>query len=272
MEVPAPLPDMVQASRRHLTERYATGVDRLLWDTEKRLLPDLEAIALANAAALAGKAEALDIGAALILVQAARLDLDRLERDSFEGAYAMSTGDEAIAAVLELPDAAAAAARKRWLDRRHSLPRAEAEPPADRKTAGTSTGPADAAARAGQRADQAKARAEQVARRREQLRQPPPPARPAASRDRAEAAAAHASESRILADEATERVALGMLRAADALDRCAKGTEDLAIARNDDTLRRKADEYLNAALRYRRMASQYRQLGRSGGRASPRSA
>ena len=33
---------MVSASRRHLTERYATGVDRLLWDTEKRLIPDPE--------------------------------------------------------------------------------------------------------------------------------------------------------------------------------------------------------------------------------------
>ena len=252
---------MVHASRRHLTERYATGVDRLLWDTEKRLLPDLEAIALANAAALAGQAEALDIGAALILVQAARLDLDRLEHETFEGAYTMGTGDEAIAAVLELPDAAAAATRKRWLDRRHSVPRAETEPLAQQKIARTSSSSAEAAARARQRADQAAARAGQVARRREQLRQPARPARPAATRDHAETAAAHASESRILADEATERVALGLLRAADALDRCAKGTEDLAVARNDDALRRKADEYLNAALRYRRMAAQYREIG-----------
>jgi hypothetical protein len=27
---------MVHASRRHLTERYAAGVDLLLWETEKR--------------------------------------------------------------------------------------------------------------------------------------------------------------------------------------------------------------------------------------------
>ena len=35
---------MVNASRRHPTERYASGVDLLLWETEKRLIPDLDAI------------------------------------------------------------------------------------------------------------------------------------------------------------------------------------------------------------------------------------
>jgi len=35
---------MVAASRKHLTERYASGVDLLLWETEKRLIPDLDAI------------------------------------------------------------------------------------------------------------------------------------------------------------------------------------------------------------------------------------
>ena len=117
---------MVLASRRHLTERYATGVDRLLWDTEKRLLPDLEAIALVNAASSAGRAETLDRGAALILIQAARLDLDRREYEAFEGAHAVGMTDEAIAAVLDLPDAAAAASRRRWLVRRQRLARAEA--------------------------------------------------------------------------------------------------------------------------------------------------
>ncbi len=69
---------MVTASRRHLTERYASGVDRLLWDTEKRLIPDLDAIKSVTEAMASGQAEALDIGAALVLVQAARLALDRL--------------------------------------------------------------------------------------------------------------------------------------------------------------------------------------------------
>jgi hypothetical protein len=264
MDVPAPSPDMVHASRRHLTERYAKGVDRLLWDTEKRLLPDLEAIALVNEAVAAGRAETLDLGAALVLIQAARLDLDHLEHETFEGAHAMSMTDEAIAAVLDLPDTAAAVARKRWLDRRQRLPRAEAQP-AHRADTGTTTSrtaasTADAVARAGRRASQAAARAERAAERREQLRRGPQDSSVSSTsgREHAARAVAHANESRILADEATEHVALSLLRAADALDRCAKGTEELAIARNDDTLARKADEYLRAALRYRRLAGQYR--------------
>ncbi len=36
VEPPAPSPEIVGASRRHLTERYASGVDLLLWETEKR--------------------------------------------------------------------------------------------------------------------------------------------------------------------------------------------------------------------------------------------
>src|ERR1019366_498734 len=88
MEPPAPSPDMVTASRRHLTERYAAGVDRLLWDTEKRIVPDLDAIRSVIDAASSGHAEALDIGAGLVLVQAARLEGDRLEHDVFESGHA----------------------------------------------------------------------------------------------------------------------------------------------------------------------------------------
>jgi hypothetical protein len=120
---------MVNASRRHLTERYASGVDRLLWDTEKRLIPDLEAIKLVTVAAAAGQAEALDLGAALVLVQAARLQLDRREYEVFEGAHALGMGEEAVAAILELPGAAAAGERRRWLAERRNLPHADAEQP-----------------------------------------------------------------------------------------------------------------------------------------------
>ncbi len=120
---------MVTASRRHLTERYAAGVDRLLWDTEKRLVPDLDAIRSVVDAASAGQAEALDIGAGLVLLQAARLEVDRLEYDVFEGAHAMGMGEEAIAAVLDLPDAATAAKRRRWLKVRRALPYADTGAP-----------------------------------------------------------------------------------------------------------------------------------------------
>jgi hypothetical protein len=112
---------MVDASRRHLTERYASGVDLLLWETEKRLVPDLDAITAVTGAAASGQAEGLDIGAALVLVQAARLGLDRLECDLFDAAHAMGMRPEAIAAVLNLPDAAAAEKRHRWLETRRDL-------------------------------------------------------------------------------------------------------------------------------------------------------
>jgi len=112
---------MVDASRRHLTERYASGVDLLLWETEKRLVPDLDAITAVTGAAATGQAEGLDMGAALVLVQAVRLGLDRLECDLFDAARAMGMRPEAIAAVLNLPDAAAAEKRHRWLETRRDL-------------------------------------------------------------------------------------------------------------------------------------------------------
>ena len=67
------------------------------------------------------------MGAALVLVQAARLGLDRLEHELFEAARAMGMPLEAIAAVLDLPDAAAAEKRQRWLEARRALPYATAE-------------------------------------------------------------------------------------------------------------------------------------------------
>jgi len=118
---------MVAASRRHLTERYATGVDLLLWETEKRLVPDLDAIRSVTQAAAAGRAEGLDMGAALVLVQAARLGLDRLEHELFEAARAMGMRPEAIAAVLDLPNATAVEKRQSWLEGRRALPYVSAE-------------------------------------------------------------------------------------------------------------------------------------------------
>jgi hypothetical protein len=118
---------MVTASRRHLTERYASGVDLLLWETEKRLIPDLDAIRSVTEAAASGRAEGLDIGAALVLAQAARLGLDRLEHELFQAAEAMDMRPEVIAAVLDLPDAAAVDERRRWLEARRALPYDTAE-------------------------------------------------------------------------------------------------------------------------------------------------
>jgi|GEM_PF-1414824 hypothetical protein len=244
---------MIMASRRHLTECYAAGVDRLLWDTEKRFVPDLDAIKSVIDATSSGQAEALDIGAGLVLLQAARLEVDRLEYDVFESAHSMGMGDEAIAAVLDLPDAASASKRRRWLKSRRALPYADTGLPG-RPGTGVS---AEAAKRAGRRASQAAGRAAEAAERRQQLSQP---AGEHTSRLHAERAAANAGEARVLAAEAAERVVLGLLRAAAGLDRCAAGCEDLAstdTARRPE-LRRKADEYHQAAVKYREMAAQCR--------------
>jgi hypothetical protein len=137
---------MVGASRRHLTERYASGVDLLLWETEKRLIPDLDAIRSVTEAAASGRAEGLDMGAALVLVQAARLGLDRMECELFEAVRAMGMRPEAIAAVLELPDAAAAEKRQRWLEGRRALPYTTAA--SQRPEAGKAARRAEAAHRA----------------------------------------------------------------------------------------------------------------------------
>jgi hypothetical protein len=120
---------MVDASRRHLTERYASGVDLLLWETEKRLVPELDAIKAVTEAADSGRAEGLDIGAALVLVQAVRLGLDRLECELFDAARAMGMRPEAMAAVLDLPDGAAAEKRHRWLQARRALPYGDRDTP-----------------------------------------------------------------------------------------------------------------------------------------------
>jgi hypothetical protein len=247
---------MVSASRRHLTDRYAAGVDRLLWDTEKRLIPDLDAISSVIAAAKAGQAEALDIGAGLVLLQAARLELDWLEYETFEAAHVAGMRDEAIAAVLELPDAAAAEARYKALEARRALPLESAEPP---QPAGTPH--SEASARAARRASQAASRAAQAARRREQLNQARALRRLASGQEDAARAAARASDARVMAGEAAERVALGLLRAADALDRCAAGFADFSEASSSTQFAQKADAYHQAARRYRRLAAEYRANG-----------
>lgn len=124
MDAPAPAPEMVTAARRHLTTRYATGVDRLLWETEKHPMPDAAAITAAVAAG--DRADALDIASALVLVQASRLGLDHLEHDLFAAGQAAGITAAAIAAVLDLPDEAAAEARQRWLAGRRAMPHADA--------------------------------------------------------------------------------------------------------------------------------------------------
>lgn len=256
---PAPVPDLVTASRRHLTSEFAQGLDRLLWDLEKRPMPDFDAV---NGVICAAQAEpsvdALSIGAALVLVQSLRLELDGLEADVFDAALASGMDHDSLAAVLDLPDAAAARRWQQYLEARRELPRAAASSPLRHDP--VSHGAAEAAARAGRRADQAASRAVAAARRREELRKPPSEAR--SRRADAEEAAARASEARVQAGDAAERVATGLLRAAVALDRCAARCEELWRNSGNPMLAQRAQEYSRAAQRYREMADSYSDIGK----------
>lgn len=124
---------MVTAARRHLTIAHATGVERLLWDTEKRPMPDLDAVQAVISPHKANQpVEALDIGAALILVQEMRLEVDCLEAEVLAAALDSGLGLESLAAVLELPGPAAMLARLEYL-RRPPVPRDGRELPRHRQ-------------------------------------------------------------------------------------------------------------------------------------------
>jgi hypothetical protein len=250
---PAPSPETVAAARQHLTEQYAEGVERLLWDMDKRPMPDQEAVQRVIAAA--GNAGTLDITAALVLAQAARLELDRAEHDIFQAAHAGGITHEAIAAVLDLPGAAAADARQRWLAGRRALPYEEPGP----LRPGVPDGPAEAAARAGRRARQAAHRAAQLSHRLDQLNPASGQPRPPGQED-TERSAAHAGEARILVGEALERAILGLLRAAEAQERCAASYERLASADHvhRDELQHEATRHWQSAQEYRQLAREYR--------------
>ena len=69
-------PAVVTASRRHLTSRYATGLDSFLWDTDRRPLPDRAAIHAVVLAARSGRTGlSRDLVAALVLIQVVQREL-----------------------------------------------------------------------------------------------------------------------------------------------------------------------------------------------------
>jgi hypothetical protein len=114
----------VRAARAHLADRYATGVETLLWEEHGRPLADVQAAdRVITAAERAGTPDqasgvrpertpkAMDLGAALIVLGAARQDIDRLEAGLIQVARRTGMGWATIADMLGLPDAAAAARR-----------------------------------------------------------------------------------------------------------------------------------------------------------------
>ncbi len=267
-EPPAPSPEMVTASRRHLTTRYASGLREMLWDLEKRPMPDREAIQAVVSAAAAGETvDGFDIGSAMVLTRALRLEVDLMEADVLDVARASGLSAESIAALLDLPDAATVLDRYQMLVAKRELPRPPREPEA---AVPPGTGNREAAAQAGRRAGKAADRAAQAGNRREQLRRSGDSREMTrdreAHREHAARADARAGEARVNAKDAAERVALGLLRAADALDRCAarcgEWEQSTGPAGRRDLLRERAGEYAEAARTYRNMAARYRDIGR----------
>jgi hypothetical protein len=75
---------MVRAARAHLASRYAKGAAELMWSEYHRPLPDLDAVrAVIEAVRAPGPdvPQTMDLGAALVAMAAARLDIDRLEAE-----------------------------------------------------------------------------------------------------------------------------------------------------------------------------------------------
>lgn len=123
--VPAPEPRLVTAARAHLTERFARGVQEVLWEGRAIPMPDLDAIAHVLKAAAAGeRLAAEELAAALLLTQAVRLDVDLMEADLLAVAHDAGMGWDQIAIMLDLPDAATAQRHYERLNDRRSVPAA----------------------------------------------------------------------------------------------------------------------------------------------------
>ncbi|MFC4911463.1 hypothetical protein [Actinomadura gamaensis] len=143
---PAPPVDAVRASRVHTAARFAEGVDRFMWETYRRPLADTDAVEKVIAAAEAGVAEGPDLAAALLLVQSALLDLDRLAWRVMRVVAQEGMTDETVAAVLDLPSAEAARRYAEWLRERAAHPVDEIDlstPGHGRKSARAGTRSAD---------------------------------------------------------------------------------------------------------------------------------
>ncbi|MCW2885243.1 MAG: hypothetical protein QOE54_5488 [Streptosporangiaceae bacterium] len=132
--LPAPAPEMVRAARAYLTPPYAVGVDGFLWEAMEHPLPDLDAIDAVVAASDRAQAGAgdqpqpMDVAAALVVLGAARLEMDQTEARLLNAAQAAAMGWEQIAAILGL-SVEEAEKRYRQLKPRLDEPVAEVLPP-----------------------------------------------------------------------------------------------------------------------------------------------
>jgi hypothetical protein len=117
-------------------------VEELLWQEHGRPLPDVDAIAKSidsvRRAQDAGEPTplAMDLAAALVVLRAARLDMDRLEVTLVEAVRDAGLDWEAIAAGLDLPDGDAARRRYEKLRPRSDAPTDYVAPPAPAESGG----------------------------------------------------------------------------------------------------------------------------------------
>jgi hypothetical protein len=108
MCLPAPAPEMVRAARAYLTPRFAVGVDGFLWEAMEHPLPDLDAIDAVIAACDRAQRGAgdqpppMEMAAALVVLGAARLDMDQTEARLLNAAQASAMSWEQIGAILGL--------------------------------------------------------------------------------------------------------------------------------------------------------------------------
>ena len=121
-EPPGPDPDVVESARHRLAAPLASAA-RYPDELPAHLTDDLRAVTSVLDAARDGAgrpADALDIGAGLVVLGNLRLYLDRLEADLLDGAQQVGLGWDVIAAILGIPAIQA--------QERHTVLRARPDP------------------------------------------------------------------------------------------------------------------------------------------------
>jgi hypothetical protein len=122
-EPPAPDPGVVDSARHRLSAQLATAAWQYAGQLPGYLIDDLYAVNAVIDAARDGaepSADALDVGAGLVVLGNLRLYLDQLETDLLNGAQRVGLVWDVIAAILGIPASAA--------QERHEVLRARPDP------------------------------------------------------------------------------------------------------------------------------------------------
>jgi hypothetical protein len=120
-EIPAPDPDVVDNARSRLASRYLVSGGHHAGEVPARPTDDVQAInsVIEAVRGEAGRpADALDVGAALVMLCNLRLYLDQLETTLLDGAQQVDLSWDVIAAIIGIPAEEA--------QRRHAAMRARA--------------------------------------------------------------------------------------------------------------------------------------------------